>query len=210
MPISHPQLAPFVRLSEVANFTRSAEEFGITPPAVTLQIRALSEHFGVALVDIVKRRPILARAGRSLAERSRDVIAGVATLELKPEQFTSGATQPLVLGATVAVGRRDRVVAGGGSPPAARAAARRRHSRPRSAPSMRDRHPARRRHFGQHASVHRVPRRISGLRRGILRAVQKHQGLFSFCKVNLLSDTTLPLRCHARPLPCGPGRCARR
>ena len=64
MAISLTQLQTFVRLSELGNFTRTAEEFGVTPPAVTLQVRALAEHFGVTLVDIVKRRPILTGAGR--------------------------------------------------------------------------------------------------------------------------------------------------
>jgi DNA-binding transcriptional LysR family regulator len=104
MPISLTQLQTFVRLAELGNFTRTAEEFGVTPPAVTLQIRALSDHFGVSLVDIVKRRPILTRAGRFLAERARNVVGSVAALEREMEQFTSGVSQALVLGATVTVG----------------------------------------------------------------------------------------------------------
>jgi DNA-binding transcriptional LysR family regulator len=104
VPISLTQLQTFVRLSELGNFTRTAEELGVTPPAVTLQIRALSDHFGVPLVDIVKRRPILTRAGRFLAQRSRSVLESVAALEREMERFTAGETQPLILGATVTVG----------------------------------------------------------------------------------------------------------
>jgi DNA-binding transcriptional LysR family regulator len=104
MPISLTQLQTFVRLAELGNFTRTAEELGVTPPAVTLQIRTLSEHFGVPLVDIVKRRPILTRAGKFLVERSRRVLVSIAALEHEMQQFVAGATQPLVLGATVTVG----------------------------------------------------------------------------------------------------------
>ncbi len=104
MTISLTQLQTFLRLAELGNFTRTAEELGVTPPAVTLQVRALSEHFGVPLVDIVKRRPILTPAGRFLAERARGVIAGAAALEREMEQFTSADAQPLVIGATVTVG----------------------------------------------------------------------------------------------------------
>ncbi len=104
MPISLTQLQTFVRLAELGNFTRTAEEFGITPPAVTLQIRALAEHFGVSLVDIVKRRPILTRAGKFLAERAAAVIDSVTALEREMAQFTSGQPQALALGATVTVG----------------------------------------------------------------------------------------------------------
>ena len=104
MTLSLTQLQTFVRLAELGNFTRTAQELGVTPPAVTLQIRALSEHFGVPLVDIVKRRPILTRAGRFLAERARHVVTGVAALEREMRQFASADAQPLVLGATVTVG----------------------------------------------------------------------------------------------------------
>ncbi len=104
MPISLTQLQTFVRLAELGNFTRTAEELGVTPPAVTLQIRALSEHFGVPLVDIVKRRPILTRAGRFLVERSRHVLDSVNALEVEMRRFTAGEAQALVLGATVTVG----------------------------------------------------------------------------------------------------------
>jgi DNA-binding transcriptional LysR family regulator len=104
MPISLTQLQTFVRLAELGNFTRTAEELGVTPPAVTLQIRTLSEHFGVPLVDIVKRRPILTRGGKFLVERSRRVLESVAALEHEMQQFAAGGTAPLVLGATVTVG----------------------------------------------------------------------------------------------------------
>jgi DNA-binding transcriptional LysR family regulator len=104
MPISLTQLQTFVRLAELGNFTRTAEELGVTPPAVTLQVRALSEHFGIPLVDIVKRRPILTRAGRFLVERSRNVLESVEALEREMLLFASGESLPLVLGATVTVG----------------------------------------------------------------------------------------------------------
>jgi DNA-binding transcriptional LysR family regulator len=103
MPISLTQLQTFVRLAELGNFTRTAEEFGVTPPAVALQIRTLSEHFGVALIDVRKRRPILTPAGHFLVERARGVIDGIAALEREMGHFTRAA-QPLVLGVTVTVG----------------------------------------------------------------------------------------------------------
>jgi DNA-binding transcriptional LysR family regulator len=104
MAISLTQLQTLVRLAELGNFTRTAEELGVTPPAITLQIRALTDHFGVPLVDVVRRRPNLTQAGRFLAEQARGVLAGVAALEREMQHYTAASSQPLVLGATVTVG----------------------------------------------------------------------------------------------------------
>ncbi|MEO6990126.1 MAG: LysR family transcriptional regulator [Candidatus Baltobacteraceae bacterium] len=104
MPITLAQLHTFWRLSELGNFTRTAEELELTQPAVALQVRSLSEHFGVPLVDIVKRRPVLTDAGRFLAHRSRTVLDDVHTLEREMEEFASAKAGRLLLGATLTIG----------------------------------------------------------------------------------------------------------
>lgn len=104
MTISLTQLQTFVRLSTLANFSRTAEELGVTPPAVTMQVRALSEHFGVSLIEVVKRRPVLTEAGRFLAQRSQAVLDDVAALEREMAQFTSALADHLVVGATLTIG----------------------------------------------------------------------------------------------------------
>ncbi len=104
MGISLNGLHTFVRLSALGNFSRTAEELNVTPPAVTLQVRALSEHFGVPLIEVVKRRPVLTEAGRFLAQRSKAVLDDVAALEREMQQFTSALADRLVLGATLTIG----------------------------------------------------------------------------------------------------------
>src|SRR5579871_3492263 len=98
------QLHTFVRLSELGTFARTAEEFGLTPPAIALQVRSLTEHFGVPLIEVVKRRPILTDAGRFLVERSRAVLDDVQTLEREMSEFVSARTGSLDIGATLTIG----------------------------------------------------------------------------------------------------------
>jgi DNA-binding transcriptional LysR family regulator len=104
MAITLAQLHTFWRLSELGNFTRTAEELHLTQPAVALQVRALQEHFALPLVDIVKRRPVLTDAGRFLAQRARAVLDDVATLEREMQEFTAARTGRLQLGATLTIG----------------------------------------------------------------------------------------------------------
>ncbi len=58
------QLATFVRVAALGNFSRAAEDLDLTQPGVTRQVRALERNFGVRLVDVVGRRPVLTDAGR--------------------------------------------------------------------------------------------------------------------------------------------------
>ena len=104
MAITLAQLHTFSRLSELGNFTRTAEELKLTQPAVALQVRALQDHFAVPLVDIVKRRPILTDAGRFLAQRARSVLDDVSQLEREMQEFTHARTGRLHLGATLTIG----------------------------------------------------------------------------------------------------------
>jgi len=100
--LSH--LQTFLRLSQSMNFTRTAEELGLTPPAITLQIKALSAHFGVPLVEIVRRRPVLTDAGIFLASRSRMLLEDLELLEREMNEFTSARTGQLTIGATLTIG----------------------------------------------------------------------------------------------------------
>jgi DNA-binding transcriptional LysR family regulator len=100
--LSH--LHTFYRLSQLMNFTRTAEELGLTPPAITLQVKGLSAHFGVPLVEIVKRRPVLTDAGRFLAARSRSLLDDIDELEREMREFTSARTGQLTIGTTLTIG----------------------------------------------------------------------------------------------------------
>ncbi|TPW28952.1 LysR family transcriptional regulator [Pararhizobium mangrovi] len=59
------------------SFTRAAEELNLTQSAVSRQIRALEEQFGVLLFERVRRRVVLSAAGRALMPPILDLLERV-------------------------------------------------------------------------------------------------------------------------------------
>jgi DNA-binding transcriptional LysR family regulator len=104
MPLTITQLETFSRLAEIGNFTRTAEELYLTQPAVTQQVKALAEHFGTPLFDMVGRRPVLTDAGTFLAQRARELLSAFAALEREMREFADARSGTLDLGATLTIG----------------------------------------------------------------------------------------------------------
>jgi len=98
------QLQTFRRLALEGNFTRTAEALHLTQPAVTQHVRALQEHFGVPLVDLVGRRSVLTDAGRFLAERVERLLGSVEALERDMREFADVRAGELRVGATITIG----------------------------------------------------------------------------------------------------------
>jgi DNA-binding transcriptional LysR family regulator len=98
------QLQTFRLLAREGNFTRTAEALHLTQPAVTQQVRALQEHFGVQLVDLVGRRAVLTDAGRFLAERAEALLGSADALDREMREFADARAGELRLGATVTIG----------------------------------------------------------------------------------------------------------
>ncbi len=98
------QLETFVRVAERQNYTRVADELHLTQPGVGQQVRALERQFGVKLVDIVHRRPILTEAGAFLAARAGDVLGMMAALEREMKEFAAARNGDLNVGATLTIG----------------------------------------------------------------------------------------------------------
>jgi DNA-binding transcriptional LysR family regulator len=98
------QLLVFRRLCECGSFSQAAEALHVTQPAVSQQIRALQDHFGLRLVEVVKGRARLTDAGRFLAARSEQLLAGALTLERDMREFSETQVGTLHLGATVTIG----------------------------------------------------------------------------------------------------------
>ncbi|HZS86544.1 MAG TPA: LysR family transcriptional regulator [Chloroflexota bacterium] len=98
------QLATFVRVAALGNFSRAAEDLDLTQPGVTRQVRALERNFGVRLVDVVGRRPVLTDAGRFLAARAADLLGSAAALEREMDEFARVQGGELHLGATLTIG----------------------------------------------------------------------------------------------------------
>jgi DNA-binding transcriptional LysR family regulator len=104
MALTLTQLHTFARLAAIGNFTRTAEELALSQPAVTQQVRALADHFGTPLFDMLGRRPVLTDAGVFLAQRVGDVLAGVEALEREMHDFTDAQCGTLDIGVTVTIG----------------------------------------------------------------------------------------------------------
>jgi DNA-binding transcriptional LysR family regulator len=104
MALTLVQLQTFRRLARLGNFTRTAEELYLTQSAVTQQMRALQDHFGTPLFDLVGRRPVLTDAGAFLAERSAEILDATDSLERDMRDFAAARTGTLAVGASVTIG----------------------------------------------------------------------------------------------------------
>lgn len=66
MNVTLRQLQIFAKVAEVGSFTRAAEQLFLTQPAVSQQIRLLTEAIGEPLLDVMGRKISLTHAGQDL------------------------------------------------------------------------------------------------------------------------------------------------
>lgn len=75
------QLRAFHAVASEGGFTRGANRLGISQPAVTVQVRALEQRYGVELFRRLGQRIELTEFGRELWQRTRRVFAELDDLE---------------------------------------------------------------------------------------------------------------------------------
>jgi DNA-binding transcriptional LysR family regulator len=75
MALSLGQLRAFEAVTRAGSFRAAAERLGVTPPAVSLQIRQLEADTGVQLFDRVRRRVRLTSTGQTLARYAQRIFA---------------------------------------------------------------------------------------------------------------------------------------
>ncbi|MBO0877299.1 MAG: LysR family transcriptional regulator, partial [Pseudonocardia sp.] len=104
------QLAYFVALADVRNFTRAAELSGVAQPTLSRQIRALEAHLGAPLVDRAKSggrgelaltpagEAVLPLARRMLADSEGARTAVAELIGLRRGRVRVGATPSLCVG----------------------------------------------------------------------------------------------------------------
>ncbi|MEC7519539.1 MAG: LysR family transcriptional regulator [Myxococcota bacterium] len=68
-------LRTFEAAARHRSFKSAAQELSVTAPAVSRQVRALEEHFGVALFEREPRGVALTRSGRELFEAAHEALA---------------------------------------------------------------------------------------------------------------------------------------
>ena len=91
----------FVEVCRFLNFSQAAEALNTTQPAVSLAVKELESHYGVALFERMNRRVYLTPAGEALLATAQDVLRGFQEAE-----ETLGQRRPLALrvGANVSFG----------------------------------------------------------------------------------------------------------
>jgi len=76
-----PELESFIRVVQAGTFTAAALELGLTPSAVSKQVRGLEERLGLRLLNRTTRSVSLTEAGRAFFERVAPLLAEIAEAE---------------------------------------------------------------------------------------------------------------------------------
>lgn len=95
----------YVRVVETQNLSKTAEDFGISQPAVTKQIQGLEDIFGVLLLERSGRKLKPTEAGEILYNHAREVIKAVEKTERAMEDLAESRKGSLFLGASTIPGQ---------------------------------------------------------------------------------------------------------
>lgn len=90
----------YVKVVETQNLSKTAEEFGLSQPAVTKQIQALEDNYGVLLLERSGRRLKTTEAGEMLYYCARDIIKAVDKTDKTMEEVSKNRRSTLCLGAS--------------------------------------------------------------------------------------------------------------
>lgn len=95
----------YVKVVETQNLSRTADEFGLSQPAVTKQIQALEDMYGVLLLERSGRRLKTTEAGETLYHCARDIIRAIEKTEKAMEEVSESRKGTLLLGASTIPGQ---------------------------------------------------------------------------------------------------------
>lgn len=97
------QLRYFVRIAEVGNITRAAEQLNVAQPALGLQIRQLEQELQTDLLLRHSRGVVLTEGGKLLLERARRLLKEVEDLKREIRGISGLEQEILVLGLTPSI-----------------------------------------------------------------------------------------------------------
>lgn len=92
------QIQIFAAAAQSLSFARVAERFGLTPGAVSFQIRQVEGHCGFPLFERVGRRVVLTEAGRGLLEHARAILQALDDADRRLQALQG------VTGGSIAIG----------------------------------------------------------------------------------------------------------
>ena len=95
----------FLKVAQEGSFSRAAEGLGLTPSAVSKQIRALEDRLGARLFNRTTRRVSLTDAGQAFRERIEAVVEEVDEAEQAVAQLQAEPRGVLRVGAPMDFGR---------------------------------------------------------------------------------------------------------
>jgi DNA-binding transcriptional LysR family regulator len=95
----------YVRVVETQNLSKTADDFGISQPAVTKQIQSLEDSFGVLLLERSGRRLKPTEAGETLYFHAKEIIKALDKTERAMEEMSESEKGNLYLGASTIPGQ---------------------------------------------------------------------------------------------------------
>ncbi|HEX7056588.1 MAG TPA: selenium metabolism-associated LysR family transcriptional regulator [Bacilli bacterium] len=104
MALNFHQLHIFYTVAEKGSFSAAAQYLHMTQPAVTMQIQALEDFFGVRLFHRSTKRVELSDAGKALLPYAQKSIELVKETEVAMSSFTHKLQGKLLLGASLTIG----------------------------------------------------------------------------------------------------------
>jgi len=88
---STQDIAIFIRVVDHGSFAAAAEEFGLSPSAISRIISRLEDRLGVRLLQRTTRRLVLTQEGETYSVRGRDILAAIEAAEA---EVTAGRGAP--------------------------------------------------------------------------------------------------------------------
>ncbi|MBP1762810.1 MAG: Transcriptional regulator, LysR family, partial [Firmicutes bacterium] len=95
----------YIRVVETQNLSRTADDFGLSQPAITKQIQALEDMYGVLLLERSGRKLKTTEAGEILYNYSRDLVRSMDKLDKAMEDIAEDRKGSLVMGASTIPGQ---------------------------------------------------------------------------------------------------------
>lgn len=95
----------YVRVVETQNLSKTADDFGISQPAVTKQIQSLEDIFGVLLLERSGRKLKPTEAGEILYTYAREIIKTVDKTQIVMEELSESRKGSLYIGASTIPGQ---------------------------------------------------------------------------------------------------------
>lgn len=76
------QLDVFAEVAKQKSMTKAAEKLFMSQPAVSIQVKKLQDHFGVALFEVIGKELFLTEAGKELYESQKNINKELSSLEM--------------------------------------------------------------------------------------------------------------------------------